>query len=181
MGVQFLGIQSAMFGSFLLGLAAFWLLAAVACNKAIVDRFPWIVGWLPFAGVISPANRLLSLSRLVGLHIRIVDVAIDGCIEDRTFEDCSIYGPAILIHEGYADHRNCDYFAKVDDLHWLVKEEELQAAGERLGAIHVKNCVFIRCRFHNVGFVGTPSSLAQFSSQTKVVSSPTVSSPPSSQ
>lgn len=154
----------------LLGFTVFWLLCSLLSSKAIMRKFPWLHEWAPF---LDPTGLGLAASQLQGHYIskktfRLVDVSVDGKIYDRTFEDCVIYGPAVVAASGYQNHYNCEYVARtsVDQINWLL-DQEIQAGKTSLdavpeGAIVVENCAFKRCRFVKVGFLATKESAAEF-------------------
>lgn len=78
--------------------------------------------------------------------------AIDG----KTFTDCVIEGPAVMLAMGNVTFEDCNLGVTTNPRNLLV-----QGLGERMtGAIGVSNTRFVRCRFVGVGFSGHPDFLA---------------------
>ncbi|MNE14174.1 hypothetical protein [uncultured Brevundimonas sp.] len=78
-------------------------------------------------------------------------------IENRTFVECLIEGPAVLLPLEGCRFDGCN----MGDAHGDPRNLLLQPVGpERVtGAIPLKNCTFINCRFIGVGFTGTQAYL----------------------
>lgn len=90
---------------------------------------------------------------LRGLSIRIIDIVPkDNVIRNRTFEDCHIYGPAILTFFGNTSVLFNKFDAPLDNIFITVSIRKL------VGVIVLENCTLLRCQFHNIGLVG-PSEL----------------------
>jgi hypothetical protein len=91
-------------------------------------------------------------SYLRGLSIRISDLAReDIVIRDRTFEDCYIYGPAILVPHGMGMFHECGFEGDTSSLFITIAEER-----SVIGVIALENCIFRRCHFRKIGFIVTP-------------------------
>ncbi len=79
-------------------------------------------------------------------------------IRGRTFEDCRIHGPAVLV-EGYTPEKT-DLFAGSNfwkgNAFWDAPEGE-----HHTGVIVLKNCTFRDCRFTNVGFLPPSGGFAE--------------------
>ena len=79
-------------------------------------------------------------------------------IENKTFTDCVIEGPAVvLMGDGVA----------MDGCHMGVASDPamllLRPVGKTVnGVIGFKNCRFIRCRFAQIGFVGDDRFIEEF-------------------
>ena len=79
-------------------------------------------------------------------------------IENKTFTDCVIEGPAVvLMGDGVA----------MDGCHMGVASDPamllLRPVGKTVnGVIGFKNCKFVRCRFAQIGFVGDDRFIEEF-------------------
>lgn len=143
----------------ILSFAAFWFLFSLVSHKALVKRFPKIREWLPF---VDPTGATLATSKdLTGkyvsqAHFAIADLARNNKIQDRVFEDCDVYGPAVLYVSGPASMIvDCGFDAPRE----LVFIGTDQAAV--VGPIHIENCSFRHCRFHGVGIIGPVAAIKQ--------------------
>lgn len=96
----------------------------------------------------------LTASHLKGLTIRIADlVREDIVIRNKVFEDCYIYGPAML--------------ALIKDNIFVENQmggslESIFVPTENpkiIGAIALENCVFKKCHFRNTGIIGLPAEI----------------------
>lgn len=78
-------------------------------------------------------------------------------IEGRTFTGCLIEGPAVLLPLEGCHFDGCN----MGDAHGDPRNLLLQPVGPQrvTGAIPLKNCTFINCRFLGVGFTGTKAYL----------------------
>ena len=78
-------------------------------------------------------------------------------IEGRTFIDCLIEGPAVLLPLSGCNFDGCN----MGDAHGDPRNLRLSPAGPQrvTGTIPIKDCKFIRCRFLGVGFTGPQSFL----------------------
>jgi hypothetical protein len=88
-------------------------------------------------------------------------VAAGGrAVEGRTFRDCVIEGPAVLLAGGGVNFDNCDMGASHGDVRNLL----LRPVGPQkvVGAILVRDTRFERCRFFGVGFTGGADFLDHF-------------------
>jgi len=148
--------MSPFWGGVLVGFAGFWFVLAVVSHKALIKRFPGIRTWMPF---VDPAGAVRDAKELTSRYIAhqtfsIADLAINGRIEGRTFEDCDIYGPAVVhvtgighIHESIFDSMNSFIVTAQDKV---------------VGPILAKDCSFRGCRFHGVGFIGPEAQMKHF-------------------
>jgi len=78
-------------------------------------------------------------------------------IENRTFTDCLIEGPAVLLPLEGCHFDGCN----MGDAHGDPRNLLLLPMGAQrvTGAIPLKNCKFINCRFLGVGFTGAKAYL----------------------
>lgn len=73
-------------------------------------------------------------------------------IEDRTFTDCAIEGPAVLMILDGVTFEGCNMGVTDDARNLLMKP-----VGDKLtGVIPVRNCKFVRCDLFRVAYVGGP-------------------------
>lgn len=81
-------------------------------------------------------------------------------IENKTFTDCRIEGPAVLLAAGGCKFDECDMGFSGGDIRNLL----LAPVGPEkvIGTIAFQNCEFLRCKFHAVGFTGAPAFLQNF-------------------
>lgn len=96
----------------------------------------------------------LTSSILRNMDIRIADlVREDFIIRGRIFENCHIYGPAIL---GAIGTDNIVYNPK---LRQISKNGYFVATTNKeiSGAIGVDGCVFKNCTFHRISIIGPPA------------------------
>ena len=91
----------------------------------------------------------LTSSHLQGLNIRINDLAREEpFVRNRTFVDCHIYGPAVLVLDG-CTLRGITFDTPIDSLFILVTQERAW------GVIKIENCIFKDCRFMKIGIAGS--------------------------
>lgn len=78
-------------------------------------------------------------------------------IEGRTFTDCLIEGPGVLLPLEGCHFDGCN----MGDAHGDPRNLMLQPVGPQrvTGAIPLKDCKFINCRFLGVGFTGSKAYL----------------------
>jgi hypothetical protein len=95
-----------------------------------------------FQGVTIPLFMLLRANLEAGRGV---------VIEDRTFRDCIIEGPAVLLPVDACNFDNCDFGSTSGDIRNLI----LRPEGARVtGAIAMTRCLFFDCRFVAIGFTG---------------------------
>ncbi|MGI4818197.1 hypothetical protein [Brevundimonas sp.] len=100
-----------------------------------------------------------------GLNIWLPALAIEAArrgeaiIEGKTYRNCVIEGPAVLLPIGACNFDGCNMGDAQGDIRNLL----LQPMGPQrvTGTIAFKDCQFINCQFMRVGFTGTPEFLAQ--------------------
>jgi hypothetical protein len=109
-------------------------------DKALVERaaFEKTRIWLPAYGV---------------QHLNAGARVIDG----KTFTDCLIEGPALLLAQENVTFENCNMGVATDPKNLMV-----EAVGTKVpGAIGFSNTRFVRCRFVAVSFTGHPEFIRQ--------------------
>jgi hypothetical protein len=92
---------------------------------------------------------------------RLVQIALAAdersMIENQVYEDCEIRGPAMLALVGPHEISNCVFDGTFDSMFFEVDEGR-----HVLGVIGVRNTAFRRCRFVNVGMMGTQEMIRVF-------------------
>ena len=79
-------------------------------------------------------------------------------IENKTFTDCIIEGPAVVVMADGCAMDGC-HMGTASDPAMLL----LRPVGKTVnGVIAFKNCKFIRCRFAAIGFVGDDKFIEDF-------------------
>jgi len=90
-------------------------------------------------------------------HIRLADDADEqGLIEDRTYEDAVILGPAMLVPVGEVTLDSNEFLADPKGLFI-----EFPEGAPIQGGIGLRNVTFRRCEFRNVAIAGPPQLIAQ--------------------
>ena len=78
-------------------------------------------------------------------------------IEDKTFTECLIEGPAVMAVMNGTTFDGCNMGVAGNPRTLL-----LQPLGDMIaGVVGMSNCRFVRCRFVQVGFTGSPELLKQ--------------------
>ena len=78
-------------------------------------------------------------------------------IEDKTFTECLIEGPAVMAVMNGTTFDGCNMGVAGNPRTLL-----LQPLGDMIaGVVGMSNCRFVRCRFVQVGFTGSPELLQQ--------------------
>jgi hypothetical protein len=91
-------------------------------------------------------------------YFHIADFAdIHHVIADRDFEDCWIYGPAVL-----AGDKNTDVGWGSADSSFAEVFAAITIPVPLAGVIYLKDCKFRRCHFVGVTFLGTPNMVQQW-------------------
>lgn len=85
---------------------------------------------------------------------RIVDLLPpdSDTISGRTFEDCTIYGPAVLIPILGVWFEQNSFDSDLDALLWEIPDERASVAG----GIGLIDCTFKRCVLRRIGIAGKP-------------------------
>ena len=77
-------------------------------------------------------------------------------IEDRTFTDCTIEGPALMLVLEGVFFDSTDFGPTGGDIRNML----FQPLGNvGIGAIPVRNCTFTRCQFQTIGITGNETLL----------------------
>lgn len=103
-------------------------------------------------------KRLLSHRDITGeaLHIwELINFANKPLVEDRTFTDCVLNGPAMVAFVANDHIEHCSLGEGDFDsiLH------EMPHVGVKQGIIGFVNCKFIRCKFRQLGIYGDKAFL----------------------
>lgn len=77
-------------------------------------------------------------------------------IEGRTFRNCRIEGPAVLLATDGVNFDGCDLGYTGGDIRNLLLSPR---GASVIGAIPVQNCRFINCQFFAVGYTGSQTWL----------------------
>ena len=86
-------------------------------------------------------------------HMNAGQTFIDG----KTFTECLIEGPAVMAVMNGTTFDSCNMGVASDPRTLL-----LQPLGDKIaGVVGMSNCRFVRCRFAQVGFTGSPELLQQ--------------------
>ena len=79
----------------------------------------------------------------------------ESVIKGKTFTDCLIQGPALVAVLSGTTFEGCNMGAASDPKSMLFAPQ-----GPRLvGAIGLQDCRFVRCRFVQIGYTGSPQFL----------------------
>lgn len=105
----------------------------------------------------GPVYRGIELWLPLLLHETVL--AGGSVIEGKTFIDCRIHGPAVLIPVSGCAFDGCN----LGDSHGDMRNLLLKPMGPSkiVGGIAMKDCRFERCDFLAIGYSGTPEFLAQ--------------------
>ena len=163
-------LQDDMFVGALFGISIFWLIWGILSNKSLLVKAPWLVEWAPFLGSARPTAMELRGPYVRGKTFRLADVSEGGTISGKTFEDCTILGPAILAPKGTT---------MLQGHKWVIRNrggnvwplDPAEQEGHYLprdGSVTCENCRFINCTFDNVG-LAQPKELFYSSEDMKIV------------
>lgn len=100
-----------------------------------------------------PSHIYIADTYIQGRVIYLMDLLAPGAkpiISNRTIEDCEIRGPAMVALLGLVTITESSFDGDVDSLFVEVADKRII-----LGAIGLQNCVFRRCRFAQIGILGT--------------------------
>ncbi|MFN3536100.1 MAG: hypothetical protein ACK4Y4_01480 [Brevundimonas sp.] len=98
-----------------------------------------------------------------GVHIWLPQLVIESAqrgeadIAGRTFRDCFMEGPAVLLALGGCTFDGCNMGDAMGDPRNLLLAP--RGAQKVTGAVPFRECAFINCRFLRVGFTGAPEFL----------------------
>lgn len=100
-----------------------------------------------------PSPSYFSNQRLyVADLVRDVEAPI---IKDKTFEDCTLVGPAVLAPRGTTVLQNNNFEGPLSSFVYEIPEERFV-----IGIIGLEDCVVRRCRFEKIGLMG-PSGFSR--------------------
>ena len=108
-----------------------------------------------------PVATDLGVPSFSGVAISLVDLhrvalrAGMASIENRTFVDCRLEGPAVVVALGGVTFDAVDFGYHKGDIRNLVLYPA--SPDSVIGAIPLRNCVFKNCEFYAVGFTGGKS------------------------
>ncbi|HYC97162.1 hypothetical protein [Brevundimonas sp.] len=121
----------------------------------MTDPSPYMP-WRPLGDGPTYEREQIWLPQLAAQAISSGNPLIDG----KTFIDCRIEGPAVLLPVDGCDFDACDMGYAGGDLRNLL----LRPVGPQkvIGAIAFRNCTFRRCVFVAVGFTGSPAFTDNF-------------------
>ena len=135
-----------------LGASLLWvILAAKSVRKNVIKRWPWMRSWFPFldsTGGLATSSELTDI-QISSKALRLTDLAVNGVIANRTFDDCIIYGPAVVAPTEFTVFRYPSWQLTRGDLYYELKDMKT-----RTGMILLENCTFNRCTFYDIGVVG---------------------------
>lgn len=93
------------------------------------------------------------------LSFRMVDLVTEvPIVKGKVFEDCDIYGPAVLILRKNTLNE-CGFTGNPDMIFITTSQVDV------MGVVLVEDCVFNRCNFGNVAFIGSPQEKQWFLNQ----------------
>ncbi len=96
-------------------------------------------------------NEAVWLPMLSAYHLNAGEPVISG----KTFTDCVIEGPAVLVALNDVGLDGCNMGVTSNPMNLMFKP-----LGDKIiGAVGVANCRFVRCRFVQVGFTGPETFL----------------------
>ena len=90
--------------------------------------------------------------------VRLPDLAVtESVLEDLTFENCRLVGPAVVLLLGGSMSR-CSIEGDLDASIWAIPDDQ-----ERIiGAIGLRNCILVGCRISEIGFAVRESEIDAF-------------------
>lgn len=122
----------------------------------------------PAAREMDPRAREFRGGRfaLFDLHRALVQGGGGGVIEGRTFVDCTLDGPALVLVLDGTQFDGVDFGPAGGDVRGMLYRSLNGTMA--IGSIPVRACVFRNCRFHNLGFTGNEDLLKLLSEQVQV-------------
>lgn len=103
------------------------------------------------AGLIE--QKYIPDSYIQGRIINLLDMIPPGgvpIISNRTVEDCEIRGPTMIAPLQRATMDKCNFDGDIESIFIEVADKR-----NIVGAVGLKDCVFRRCRFVQIGIIGT--------------------------
>lgn len=101
-------------------------------------------------------QKYIADSYIRGRIISLLDMLPPGAtpiISNRTIEDCELRGPSIIAALHGVTMSDCGFDGDPKSVFIEVLE------GRIIGAIGLKDCVFRRCRFIQIGIIGTAENI----------------------
>lgn len=87
--------------------------------------------------------------------VRLADLTVvSDVIQDVTFENCSIIGPAVVVLQD-STLTNCVFNGTAEELFWDVGDRR-----SVLGVVAMVRCTIVGSSFQRIGFAGTPADIA---------------------
>lgn len=104
---------------------------------------------------------MVSSRHISNRNFRIMElVDTDNVIRKRTIEDCTLFGPGVLVQTGHGPN----YFiegtlvGEEDSFFWELAPDQQAVQG----AIGIENCTFRNCRFSEIGVAGPAHFVRQW-------------------
>lgn len=120
-------------------------------------------------------GKSLRESELRPKVIRISNLASESTIiSDRVFEGVTIAGPAVLFPMDAVGFEDCGFGMQGGDIRSLLWAAIPEGRRYHVGVIGLRNVVFRKCNFENIGFAGNESSLTQLFGEIPIGSKPKV-------
>jgi len=129
-------------------------------------------GNLYFSSAHAPAlltSEEFAESYVHGKYFKIADLAdTQNIIEGRTFEDCWIYGPAVLWPQEHNDiSLNNEFQASPEQAFMVGTSNVGNVVGPGTGIIVLRDCKFRHCHFVGVTFIGVEDDIKKWRSGNK--------------
>jgi len=145
----------------ILGLSAVLFINKNKRSKSPPNIEPGTLPQQPMTQIINPLDSYFSKK-----IIRVADLihGSDYLIEDKTFEDCILYGPGVI---GFIGEKSkpmrlnfCSFDGDKESLLIEVPDNR-----KIIGAIGFRGCTLVRCRFIGLGIVGNKEMIDYFRSE----------------
>jgi hypothetical protein len=145
-----------------------WLYLFGAAALGLVAYGGWRLYQLQTHSPAALAAEGFAEQYIQGKYLRIADLAdADNVIEGRTFEDCHIYGPAVLFLLSYNDVGDSTFEGNMN--HVFLPAAPGAMVGATGGVIGLKDCKFRRCRFQHITIVGSPEDIQKWRKEVRPV------------
>lgn len=148
----------------MIAFAVFWFFFAMTSHSELLRRFPRIKEWLPFidpAGGIMANPKELTGKFISGQTFKISDLAYNGRISGRHFENCVVHGPAVLMMSGIGHVIDCKFHGEADEFFITTQQDRF------VGPIELNDCTFKNCEFPGIGLIGPKEAKAKFAGTRK--------------
>jgi hypothetical protein len=101
-------------------------------------------------------------SYIHGKNFRIADLSDPlNMVVGRTFEDCHIYGPAVIMLYDRNDIGDSTFHTQKPDHIFIIASSGIWG-GLGTGVIGLMDCKFRRCHFYNVSVTGDPATIEKW-------------------